>query len=112
MLSAPPPWLLRLSNRESTPLTVVPLSVRLKQSMVDNVRRDLTEEAMARGMTLTAMRRYLITSPFQTLMHQEKCLQDRWLGMERTLPLRRTTRHRPSPTTIFDLSSSPPLRRS
>src|SRR6266404_1897528 len=104
MLSAPPPWLLKLSDRESTPLMEVPLSVRLKQSMVDNVRRDLTEEATARGMTLIAMRRYLIDSPFQTLTYREKCLQDRWLRMEQTLPLLMTTGHSPSPTTVFDLS--------
>src|SRR6266404_8416537 len=112
MLSAPPPWLLKLSDRESTPLMEVPLSVRLKQSMVDNVRRDLIEEATARGMTLIAMRRYLIDSPFQTLTYREKCPQDRWLGMERTLPLLMTTGCSPSPTTVFDLSSSPPRRMS
>src|SRR6266404_4318115 len=112
MLSAPPPWLLKLSDQESTPPTEVPLSVRLKQSMVDNVRRDLTEEATARGMTLIAMRRYLITLPFRTLTYREKCLQDRWLGMERTLPLLMTTGRSPSPTTVFNLSSSPPQRMS
>src|SRR6266404_3342651 len=112
MLSAPPPWLLKLSDRESTPPMEVPLSVRLRQSIVDNVRRDLTKEATARGMTLIAMRRYLMTSPFQTLTYREKCLRDRWLGMERTLPLLMTTGHSPSPTTVFDLSSSPPRRMS
>src|SRR6266404_2164347 len=112
MLSAPPPWLLKLSDRESTPPTEVPLSVRLKQSIVDNVRRDLIEEATARGITLIAMRRYLMTSQFQTLMYWEKCLRDRWLGMERTLPLLMTTGRSPSPTTVFDLSSSPPRRMS
>src|SRR6266404_5816662 len=112
MLSAPPPWLLKLSDRESTPPTEVPLSVRLKQSIVDNVRRDLIEEATARGMTLIAMRRYLMTSQFQTLMYWEKCLRDRWLGMERTLPLLMMTGRSPSPTTVFDLSSSPPRRMS
>src|SRR6266404_5330664 len=105
MLSAPPPWPLKLNDRESTPPTEVPLSVRLKQFIVDNVRRDLTEEATARGMTLTAMHRYLMTSPFQTLTYREKCLRDRWLGMERTLPLLMTTGHNPPPTTVFDLSS-------
>src|SRR6266404_7255205 len=112
MLSAPPPWLLKLSDQELTPPTEVPLSVRLKQSMVDNVRRDLTEEATARGMTLIAMRRYLMTSPFRTLTYREKCLQDRWLGMERTLPLLMTTGCSPSPTMAYDLSSSPPWRMS
>src|SRR6266404_3824575 len=112
MLSAPLPWLLKLSDRELTPLTEVPLSMQLRQSMVDNVRRDLTEEAMARGITLIAMRRYLINSPFQTLTYREKCLRDRWLGMERTLPLLMTTGRSPSPTTVFDLSSSLPRRMS
>src|SRR6266404_4205454 len=112
MLSAPLPWLLKLSDRESTPPTEVPLSVQLKQSMVDNVRRDLIEEATARGMTLIAMRRYLMTLPFQTLTYREKCLRDRWLGMERTLPLLMTTGRSPSPTTVFNLSSSPPRRMS
>src|SRR6266404_6454139 len=112
MLSAPPLWLLKLSDWESTPLTEVPLSVQLKQSMVDNVRRDLIEEATVRGMTLIAMRRYLTTSPFQTLMYWEKCLRDRWLGMERTLPLLMATGCSPSPTTVLDLSSSPPWRMS
>src|SRR5882762_1485302 len=112
MLSAPPPWLLKLIDRESTPPTEVPLSVRLKQSIVDNVRRDLTEEATARGITLIAMRRYLMTSPFRTLTYREKCLRNRWLGMERTLPLLMTTGRSPSPTTVFDLSSSPPRRMS
>src|SRR6266404_4207278 len=112
MLSAPPPWLLKLSDGESTPPMEVPLSARLKQSMVNNVRRDLIEEATARGTTLIAMRRYLVTSPFQTLTYREKCLQDRWLGMERTLPLLMTTGHSPSPTTVFDLSSSLPRRMS
>src|SRR6266404_7787228 len=112
MLSAPPPWLLKLSDWESTPPMEVPLSVRLKQSMVDNVRRDLTEEATMRGMTLTAMRRYLITSPFRTLTYREKCLRDRWLRMERTLPLLMTMGRSPSPTTVFDLSLSPPRRMS
>src|SRR6266404_7778484 len=112
MLSAPPPWLLKLSDRESTPPTEVPLSARLKQSMVDNVRRDLIEEAERRGITMIAMRRYLIDSPFQTLTYREKCLRDRWLGMERTLPLLMTTGHSPSPTTVLDLSSSPPQRMS
>src|SRR6266403_4544899 len=112
MLSAPPPCRLKLSDRESTPPTEVPLSVRLKQSIVDNVRRDLTEEAVKRGITLTAMRRFLMTSPFQTLTYREKCLRDRWLGMERTLPLLMTTGRSPSPTTVFDLSSSPPQRMS
>src|SRR6266404_4723513 len=111
-LSAPPPWLLKLSDRELTPPTGVPLSVRLKQSIVDNVRRDLTEEAVKRGITLTAMRRFLMTSPFQTLTYREKCLRDRWLGMERTLPLLMTTGRSPSPTTVFDLSSYPPRRMS
>src|SRR6266404_7768087 len=112
MLSAPPPWLLKLSDQELTPLTEVPLSVRLKQSMVNNVRRDLTKEATVRGITLTVMCRYLITLPFQTLTYRERCLQDRWLGMERMLPLLMTTRRSPSPTTVFDLSSSLPQRMS
>src|SRR6266404_6193671 len=112
MLSAPPPWLLKLSDRESTPPTEVPLSARLKQSMVDNVKRDLIEEAERRGITLIAMRRYLIDSPFQTLTYREKCLRDRWLGMERTLPLLMTTGRSPSPTTVLNLSSSPPRRMS
>src|SRR6266404_7336387 len=112
MLSAPPPWLLKLSDGESTPPMEVPLSARLKQSMVNNVRRDLIEEATARGMTMIAMRRYLITLPFRTLTYREKCLRNRWLGMERTLPLLMTTGHSPSPTTVFDLSSSPPQRMS
>src|SRR6266404_513486 len=112
MLSAPPPWLLKLSDGESTPPMEVPLSARLKQSMVNNVRRDLIEEATARGTTLIAMRRYLMPSPFQTLTYREKCLWDRWLGMERTLPLLMTTGHSPSPTTIFNLSSSLPRRMS
>src|SRR6266404_7268503 len=107
MLSAPLPWLLKLSDRELTPLTEVPLSMQLRQSMVDNVRRDLTEEAMARGITLIAMRRYLINSPFQTLTYREKCLWDRWLGMKRTLPLLMTTGRSPSPTMVFKLPSPP-----
>src|SRR6266404_5045291 len=68
--------------------------------------------AAKRGTTLIAMRRYLIDSPFQTLTYREKCLRDRWLGMERTLPLLMTTGRSPSPTTVFDLSSSPPRRMS
>src|SRR6266404_6059823 len=112
MLSAPLPWLLKLSDRESTPPTEVPLSAQLKQSMVNNVRRDLIEEATARGMTLIAMRRYLIDLLFQTLTYREKCLQDRWLGMEQTLPLLMTTGRSPSPITAYDLSSSPPRRMS
>src|SRR6266404_3464196 len=112
MLSAPPPWLLKLSDWELTPPTEVPLSMWLKQSMVNNVRRDLIEEATARGMTLIAMRRYLIDLLFQTLTYREKCLQDRWLGMEQTLPLLMTTGRSPSPTTVFDLSSSLPWRMS
>src|SRR6266404_303666 len=112
MLSAPLPWLLKLSDRESTPPTEVPLSAQLKQSMVNNIRRDLIEEATARGMTLIAMRRYLIDLLFQTLTYREKCLQDRWLGMEQTLPLLMTTGRSPSPMTVFDLSSSPPQRMS
>src|SRR6266404_3239954 len=111
-LSAPLPWLLKLSNQESTPLTEVPLSMQLKQSMVDNVRRDLAEEAMVRGMTIIAMCKYLISLPFQTLTYWEKCLQDRWLGMQRTLPLLMTMGRSPSPPTVFDLSSSPPWRMS
>src|SRR6266404_5334745 len=112
MFSAPPPWLLKLSDWESTPPMEVPLSMWLKQSMVDNVRRDLIEEATVRGITMIAMRRYLMTSPFRTLMYQEKCLRDRWLGMERTLPLLMTTGRSPSPTTALDLSLSPPWRMS
>src|SRR6266404_9321656 len=104
MPSAPLQWLAKTNDQASTPRTEAPSSVRLRQSIADSIERDLTKEATARGMTLTAMHRHLLTSPFRTLTRREQCLRDRWLGMQRALPLLLMTRRSPSPTTVVDLS--------
>src|SRR6266404_1873832 len=106
MSSAHVTWLEKSNNPGLTLPTEAPSSVRLRQSIVDSVEKDLMVEATARGMTLTEMRQYLLTSWFQTLTRREKCLRDRWLGMERSLPLLMTARRSPSPTTVFDLPPS------
>src|SRR6266404_240789 len=93
-----PLWQLKLSDWELTPPTDQPLSMWLKQSIVNNIRRDMQEEVEQQGIMVAVMCCHLLHTPFTTLTWREKCLQDRWLGMEKSLPLLMTMGQSPSPS--------------